>query len=117
MHALRFAARRALHVDDRDDGVGHLVDGHVAAGLEEHVVAAREELLHQRVHAGLEQRLTAGDLDGAASVRDRRRRSRPSIDCLRPPVNAYGVSHQVQRRSQAASRTNTIGRPTCVDSP
>ncbi len=36
---------------------------------------------------------------------------------LRPPVKAYGVSHHVQRRLHAASRTNTHGRPTCVDSP
>ena len=32
-------------------------------------------------------------------------------------MNAYGVSHQAQRKSHAASRTNTHGRPTWVDSP
>src|SRR5690606_7174750 len=40
-----------------------------------------------------------------------------SSSILRPSVNAYGVSHHVHRRSHAVRRTNTHGRPACVDSP
>jgi len=40
-----------------------------------------------------------------------------STDIFLPPEKAYGVSHQAQRRSQAARRTNVQGRPACVDSP
>ncbi len=34
-----------------------------------------------------------------------------------PPVKVHAESHQVQRRLQPASRTNTQGRPTKVLSP
>src|SRR5687767_382544 len=40
-----------------------------------------------------------------------------STDIFRPSWNAYGVSHHEQRRSHAVRRTNTQGRPVCVDSP
>ena len=34
-----------------------------------------------------------------------------------PPLNAYSVSHQTQRKGQPVRRMNTVGRPTRVDSP
>jgi hypothetical protein len=68
VHRVRFAAGRTLHVHNRDDGIGHRVDGHVAAGLEEHLVAAIEQALHQRVHLVLQQGLAAGDFDQPAVV-------------------------------------------------
>ena len=88
----------------------------MAAGFEQDCVARVDEAGHQRNRLRLKQRLAAGDLDQPRAERADFRQH--VVDRhLRPPVNAYGVSHQAQRRSHAASRMKTHGRPACVDSP
>ena len=62
-----FAAGRTLDVDDPDHLSGHVGNAAMAAGLEQHDMAARDELPHQRIHIGLEQRLAARDLDIVAA--------------------------------------------------
>ena len=100
----------------RMTALGTCVDAQVAAGLEHHGAPLVEQALHQRVDLLLQQRLAAGDLDDVAAVgADGPTTSSTLI--FRPSWNAYGVSHQEQRRSQAVRRTNTHGRPAWVDSP
>ena len=117
VHLRRLAAARTLHVDDRHDLVGH--DRRSARGRRFRA-GPRCPRGEQRDH----ERDTSVCSSGSPPVSSTSRHSNratsattSSTDILRPPVNAYGVSHHPQRRSHAASRTNTHGRPTCVDSP
>jgi len=87
----------------------------VSARLDEHLVSAWMSV-SIRVHVAWQERLAAGHLDELASVPMDFRHD--GVDRhLAASVNAYGVSHQAHRKSQAVSRTNTHGRPTWVDSP
>src|SRR5882672_10064765 len=63
------AAAGALHVEDGDDAVGDAGRAAMASGLEEHRPPAFEQLLHQRIHILLQQRLAAGHLDERTRVR------------------------------------------------
>src|SRR5690606_30458573 len=43
--------------------------------------------------------------------------STSASDIISPPLKAYSVSHQTQRKGQPVRRTKTVGKPTRVDSP
>src|SRR4051812_26329105 len=64
----RLAAPRALHIDDPDHGWRHVLDTEMAAGLDHHRLARREQPLHQRIDVALQQRFTAGHLDKLAGI-------------------------------------------------
>ena len=112
-----FAAAGTFDVDDLDDrrrARRSMLT--VSAGLDQHRLARRQQPLHQRIDVLLQQRLAARDLHQRAAVASTAAIT-SSSDILRPSWKAYGVSHHEQRRSQAVRRTNTHGRPACVDSP
>ena len=65
---VRFAAARALDVDDLDDRPWHTLDAHVPARFDHDRLARVEQAVHQRVDLALQQRLAAGNLHQPAVV-------------------------------------------------
>ena len=66
VHPLCLAAAGALDVHDADDARRHPIEADVPPGLEQHGLAAFQQLAHQRRCVLLQQRLAAGHFHHAA---------------------------------------------------